>query len=200
MDRVKALALFLGPGAFRGAERDVWETAWRHLQRARTARRERRLEDARRDAAEAVRLCREAGGRRELIEALKGLGQIERDLGHCETALPLYEEAAALCREESDSLLLAHTVRHVGDIHRELGRSDLAEPCYREALALYRAHAAAPTLDLANAVRPMAILEDEAGRVEEARRLWAEARDLYAAADVREGVAETSRRLARLNG
>ncbi len=56
-----------------------------------------------------------------------------------------------------------------------------------------------PSLDLANAIRPLAILKDDAGEVEDAKRLWEEARDLYAAADVREGVAESVARLARLS-
>src|SRR5258705_82111 len=53
-------------------------------------------------------------------------------------------------------------------------------------------------LDLANAIRPLAILREDAGAVEEAKRLWTEARDLYAAVDVAPGVAECSSRLARL--
>jgi len=75
----------------------------------------------------------------------------------------------------------------------------LAEPCYYEALALYRSHKKPPPLDLANAIRPLAILKDDAGEVEDAKRLWEEARNLYAEADVREGVAESAARLARLS-
>jgi hypothetical protein len=86
----------------------------------------------------------------------------------------------------------------VGDIHRDAGAAGLAELCYDEALSIYRKHEQTEPLDLANAIRPLAILKDDAGAVEEAKRLWAEARDLYAAANVREGVAESSRRLARL--
>jgi hypothetical protein len=37
------------------------------------------------------------------------------------------------------------------------------------------------------------------GQPEEARRLWAEARDLYASVDVREGVKECADRLCGLN-
>jgi hypothetical protein len=44
----------------------------------------------------------------------------------------------------------------------------------------------------------MAILKGDAGQVEEATRLWAEARDLYAAVDVPAGVAEAEARLAQL--
>jgi hypothetical protein len=74
----------------------------------------------------------------------------------------------------------------------------LAEPCYHEALTIYRAHKETPPLDLANAIRGLALLKSNAGEVEEARALWAEARDLYAAVNVEAGVKESSRRLALL--
>jgi tetratricopeptide (TPR) repeat protein len=90
--------------------------------------------------AEAIALCRDAGMKRELVQALKALGQIERDLGRGDAARPLYDEAVAICREEGDTLTLAHTIRHLGDIHQDAGRMELAEPCYLEALALYRSH------------------------------------------------------------
>ena len=169
------------------------------MRRAARARREGRLVDAHRDYAAAVAICHQTGVPQELVQALKGLGQIERDLGHGDTARPLYEEAVAICRKSDDSLTLAHTLRHLGDIHQDAGRSEMAEPCYHEALALYRGHERTSPLDLANAIRPLAILTGDAGRVKEARALWEEARDLYAAANVRDGVAESSARLARLS-
>jgi hypothetical protein len=86
----------------------------------------------------------------------------------------------------------------VGDIHHESGRDDLAEPCYIEALSIYRRDDQTLPLDLANTIRPLALLKENAGEVEEAKRLWAEAGDLYAVANVAQGVAESSRRLARL--
>lgn len=162
------------------------------------ARSEARLDDAHRDYAAAVATCRRDGEPRELVQALKGLGQIERDLGHGDSARPLYEEAVAICRTLDDPLALAHTVRHLGDIHRDGGRAEQAEPCYHEALALYRGHEQTSSLDLANAIRPMAILTAEAGREEDARRLWEEAKHHYAAANVQEGVAESSDRIRRL--
>jgi tetratricopeptide (TPR) repeat protein len=176
------------------------DAAVRLMEQANRARRENRVADAHRDLTEAVDLCRRAGARPELVRALKGLGQIERDLGRGDAARPLYEEAAALCREEGQSLPLAHTVRHLGDIHRSAGRPELAEPCYREALALYRGDGRTAPLDLANAIRPLAILKEDAGEAEEACRLWEEAKGLYAAVDVPQAVAECSARLARLTG
>jgi tetratricopeptide (TPR) repeat protein len=153
------------------------------------------LLDARRKLVEAVVLCRHAGTPRVLGQALKALGKIERDLGKGDAALSLYEEAVAIYRTEDDDLAMAHALRHVGDIHQDAGRLEQAEPCYIEALAIYRNHGQTPPLDLANALRPFAILKDQKGEVTEALRLWEEARDLYAAAEVSEGVEECSSRL-----
>ena len=63
-----------------------------------------------------------------------------------------------------DPLLLAHTLRHLGDLHHDDGRDDLAEPLYDEALALYRA-SNAPPLDLANAIRSLAVINRHRGLV-----------------------------------
>jgi tetratricopeptide (TPR) repeat protein len=168
------------------------------MREAARARREDRLADAHRLYGEAVEAARRDGGPAALIQALKGLAQIERDLGRPEAALPLYEEALAIGRLEGDALTIAHTVRHVGDLHRKAGRPEAAERCYLEALEIYGGSTTVPALDLANAIRPLAILRDEAGDRAEARRLWEEAKTLYAASGVREGVEECSRRLARL--
>ena len=74
----------------------------------------------------------------------------------------------------------------------------LAEPCFLEALSIYRGHEHARPLDLANAIRSFAVLKDEVGAVEEAKRLWQEAHDLYVTGNVSAGVAESAARLALL--
>lgn len=162
------------------------------------ARRENRLADARQHLVEAANRCRDGDTRIDLAKALTRLGQIERDLGHNDLSLRNYEEATAIYRMGGDALRLAHTVRHLGDIHREAGYAELAEPCYREALAIYRNHEKTPPLDLANAIRGLAILRGEIGEAGEARKLWEEARDLYTAVKVKAGVDESSRRIALL--
>ncbi len=110
------------------------------------------------------------------------------------TAQRCYEESVALLRELEEPLLLAHTVRHLGDVYHEEGRSDLAENCYVEALSLYRKHEDRSPLDLANAVRSLAVLPWE-----QSRALWEEARDLYTAIGVEAGIKESSARLAALH-
>ena len=162
------------------------------------ARRENRLDDARQHLVEAVNREREADTGVGLAKALTRLGQIERDLGHKDVALRSYQEAAAIYRTADDVLRLAHTVRHVADIHRERGHTELAEPCYHEALSIYRGNEHTPPLDLANAIRGLAILKDEAGAAEASRLLWEEAKELYTAVNVKAGVDESCRRLALL--
>ncbi|HEX3577322.1 MAG TPA: ankyrin repeat domain-containing protein [Thermoanaerobaculia bacterium] len=149
-------------------------------------------DEARALFAEAAAKSRDTGARRELVDALKGVAQIERDLGRRGAAIPFYEEAVAVCRDISDPLLLAHTLRHLGDLHHDDVRDDLAEPLYDEALALYRESEASP-LDLANALRSLAIVKDTA-------ELWEEAFRLYVATNVQAGVVETALRLAKLAG
>lgn len=172
---------------------------WVPIARGYRARRAGRLSDAHRHFTRAVAAGRRSGSSSALVRALKGLGQIERDLGRGDAALPLYEEAVLICRGESDTLLLAHTIRHLGDIHQDAGRLGLAEPCYQEALTIYRTHGRTAPLDLANALRPLAIVQETLGQSKQAVDLWTEARDLYARLNVREGVAESTEHLARLS-
>jgi tetratricopeptide (TPR) repeat protein len=105
-----------------------------------------------------------------------------------------YEEAVALFRETDELLVLAHTIRHLGDVYLEQGRPDLAEPCYDEALGLYRSHADERSLDMANAVRSLAVL-----RWEQAKILWEEVRTLYTGLSIEAGVKESTARVAALS-
>ena len=148
---------------------------------------------------EAAAICRATGADRELVVALGKLGHVEQDAGRHQAALACYEEAVAAARSADDPLRLAHAVRHLGDVHRRARRLAEAEACYEEALSLYARRAAgAAALDYANALRPMAILQEERGQFEEARLLWARARDLYSAVGIEAGVAECADHLARL--
>lgn len=174
------------------------DTIERLVQQALQARRENRLDDAKRDLVEAVALCREAAAPGKLALALAGLGQAERDLHHNDAALRHYEEAAAVYRIEGDSLKVAHTVRHVADIQRHEGNRRLAEGGYDEALRIYRAQPETPPLDLANALRGWALLKESMGEIKQAREQWQEAGKLYAEVGVAAGVAESKRRMELL--
>jgi tetratricopeptide (TPR) repeat protein len=132
-----------------------------------------------------------------LALALTRLGYLERRSGIRDAARLHYGEAAAIYRREGDRLALAHTVRHLGDIHQEAGDIGLAEPCLQEALNIYRGDDGSPPLDLANAIRSMAVLKVATGDDRQAEQLWREARDLYSALKVEAGVAECDQRPAR---
>ena len=163
------------------------------------ARRERRMDDARRIFAEAVRrpaFRRTDPGWRGLIP---NSGASSGILGETGAALLHYKEAAGVYRRLDEPLRLAHTVRHIGDILREDGQLEPAWSCYREALEIYRAHPETSPLDLANAIRGYALLQEEIGETTEALALWREARELYAAVNVQAGVDEGDRRIERLS-
>ena len=164
------------------------------------ARREARLEDARRFFAEAVDLCRPSGTDNDslLASALTGLGQIERDLKNRSAALEHYREAVKLYRGGVDPLRFAHTIRHLGDVLREDGGIEEARACYQEALAIYRKHKETSPLDLANTLRGFALLREAADEAEEAKLLWQEARGLYQSVNVEAGVQESDRQIERL--
>ncbi len=140
------------------------DTARDLIDKARQARREDRPADARRDLIQATALAREAENPAVLADALMAWAQIERDLGKDGSALPLYEEAVSCRRRVGEPLGLAHALRHLGDLHRHSERLGLARVCYDEALNLYRTQPQAPALDLANALRPMALLDERVHR------------------------------------
>jgi tetratricopeptide (TPR) repeat protein len=179
------------------------------LWRAHQARLANRLVDAGRDLTAVVAICRREDNPADLAFALTRLGQIARDLGDLDAARAHYEEAANIHRSAGDAVSVAHTVRHVGDIHQDAGRPDLAAVCYEEALRLLRSARAVRRGDLANAIRSLAIHKEQAGETEPAKRLWTEARDLYASLDnplrrlfrrrPNPGVLESSEHLARLS-
>ena len=171
------------------------EDAHTLIQRGHAQRREDHADDAWQSFSEAVSAARRDGNDADLVHALKGLGQIERDLGRGERALPLYEEAVELCLAKEDLPGLAHTLRHLGDIHQDAGSYSAALEPYEQALALYRRLPDTPALEMANALRPYALLRERLGEAGAAAAMWREARALYATAGVAEGVEECDRHL-----
>ena len=167
------------------------------IDQARTARREARLDDAWEKYQEIVAFCRGNGKKETLIVGLKGLAQIERDRGNTRAALPYYSEAVSLARDLGDELVLAHSIKHLADVCREAGDLAAAEAHYQDALAIYRTDSRTRPLELANAVRPMALLMEKLSRIDDARHLWEEAERLYTAAAVGEGIEECRQAINR---
>jgi len=116
-----------------------------------------------------------------------------------EDARRLYAEAAQLYRSDKNPLACAHTIRHVADMFLNESRYAEAEPLYEEALELYRSSLNTKLLDLANTVRPFALLHEKIGNPEAARQLWQEARNLYASLRIEPGVKECDAHIAKLH-
>jgi len=132
------------------------------------------------------------------VAALTAQGQAERDHGRLAQAARRYADALALSRSQNVPLRTAHIARHLGDIYRESGLAQQAEPLLAEAISLYRQNFDTKVLDLANAIRPLALLKTAQGDANSARQLWQEAQILYSAVNVEAGVSECSEHLAKL--
>lgn len=118
-----------------------------------------------------------------------------RDRGALADASAHYEAALAVSRSCADPLHVAHIARHLGDVYRERGLQDPAERLLEESIAAYRGSLGTRVLDLANALRPLALLYG-ARHDSRSAALWREARTLYAAIQVSAGVAECDQHLA----
>ena len=131
------------------------------------------------------------------IEAIDH-GRQAHNEGNLPVAREFYIEAARLYREQNESLAYAHTIRHIADIHRKEGSFSEAKPLYEEALELYRSNLDTKLLDLANTVRPYAMLLEVQGDLDSATKLWREASHLYGSLRIDEGVSECDTHLSRL--
>lgn len=163
------------------------------------AREARRAGRYRKALAEYVRAADTARAKRlttELIVALCGVGQTERDLGRLKAACSRYREAVSLSRSADDARRLAHALRHLADIERERGRVANAVAPASEAVGIYRSCPDASTLELANALRVWALALDARDQSEQAASIWREAMALYDAEGIDAGVKECEARLS----
>jgi tetratricopeptide (TPR) repeat protein len=151
------------------------------------------------EARQRVARLREANDPEGLARALRTLGELERRLPDLAASLEHYQEAVELMRHGNDHFRLAHTIRHLGDVLHDAGRGAEASSCYEEAIAIYRGYEGAPPLDVANALRSLAVLRQEQSDTHEALLLWRDVHRRYEALGIAEGVAESSRRIARLS-
>jgi tetratricopeptide (TPR) repeat protein len=109
-----------------------------------------------------------------------------------------YAEAAAIYLGQNDALAYAHTIRHIADMYLDESNFAEARPLYEKSLEIYRGNLQTKLLDLANAVRPFALLHERSGDLAGARALWQEARNLYDSLRLEEGVRECDAHLAHL--
>lgn len=183
------------------------QLAARRLESGETARREKRLHEARVDFAAAAGWYSAHGPIAMQIHALTRQAQIERDLRNYDAATDFQQRALQLQREIGPDGL-PHVMRHLADILDDSGRYDEASRYYAEMESLYRGNSATPPLEMANAVRSLAVHAEHRGDKERAHQLWTEARDRYSKLDQlflkltgerrNPGVEEAERRLASL--
>src|SRR6202035_1837163 len=84
----------------------------------------------------------------------------------------LYAQAADALKSEDNPLGYAHTIRHIADMCLQESRTSEAKPLYEEALELYRSNLNTKLLDLANTVRPYALLHEKLDSRKTANELW----------------------------
>jgi tetratricopeptide (TPR) repeat protein len=125
-------------------------------------------------------------------------GRKARTRGDLAAARGCYAAAAEIYREQNELLAYAHTIRHVADIYQDESNLDDAKPLYEESIELYRSSLSTKILDLANALRPYALLNEAQGNLECASKFWDEARQLYSALRVESGVSECGEHLRKL--
>lgn len=126
------------------------------------------------------------------------LGHMERDQQALHKALLMYNKALGEFRKISDDLKVTHTVRHIADLQQALGQNHIAEENYQMVLTNYRKNEATTNLDLANALRGFALLQEDLGNKSEAKDAWTEARSMYLSANIQAGVAECDGHLVKL--
>lgn len=130
--------------------------------------------------------------------ALLSQGRQARQEKRLAEARANYASAAQIFRGRDDRLAYAHTIRHIADMHLEEANYTEAKPLYEEALELYRSSLDTRLLDLANAVRPYALLHERSGSREMAEQLWQEARNLYGSLRLEAGIRECEAHLTEL--
>ena len=125
-------------------------------------------------------------------------GRRERALGNLEAARSFYCEAAQAYFRENNQLAYAHTIRHIADMYLDESNYGAAPPLYEEALEIYRGDLGTKVLDLANTIRPYALLNEATDNPALARELWREAGNLYASLRLAAGIEECNAHLEHL--
>ena len=142
-------------------------------------------------AETAVDTARNGGDKRNLADALRALGNIQRRPPWLRDDVDrTYAEAAEIYRELGRPLDEAWVTRHIGINHEYAERLIEAETAYEKALDLYRTHSKIDDLDYANAVRYVAVIKDRLGKRDEADQLWTETVERYEKVGIVEGIAE----------
>ena len=155
-------------------------------------------EEAAREALGLARARTDQAGRDAHVMALSLMAQVDQDAGRLDVATQRYAQAVELCRRRPVSSRLPHVLRHLGMLQFRARNLLAAISCCEEAVEIRRGETDTPPLEMANTLRPLALIREAEGRSAEAAALWKEAAGLYAAAGVESGVRESRSRLAAL--
>lgn len=120
-----------------------------------------------------------------------------RRQGRLSDATALYEEAAESFQAEEQPARWAHALRHAAEFALRAGDCTTGLREAQVVVHYYRSSQPTP-LEMANALRVLAMAEMAAGERDSAVAHWSEARDLYTDAGVVDGVNEAERRVAAL--
>lgn len=167
------------------------------IEQGRKARHERRLEVARSSFREALEQCGCDDDPRLVAELHAELAYVERALHDEQAAEADYRRAAEMFRALRDPFRTAHNMRHLADVLRETGRPLQAAPFYSESIEFFRKSGEYP-LQLANALRGLALMQGDLGDFAGSIQSWTEAKELYQMVNVDAGVAESQKRIDEL--
>jgi predicted ATPase/class 3 adenylate cyclase len=99
-----------------------------------------RWEEGKRTAEEALGLCREAGDRAGIADALNLLGLLYQDSGDRERSQDYFREALALAQEDTPQSSMANILHNLGHTAQAGGDLEEADRYYRESLEVSRTH------------------------------------------------------------
>ena len=145
---------------------------------------------------EARTLFKAVEDRHGEAQVLRGLGDLERELGRNDQARAAYTEARRLFKEAEDPQGTAQVLLVLGALDYTMGRDDQGRAAYTEARTLFKAmenrHGEAQVL------LGLGDLERELGRNDQARAAYTEARRLFKEVESRNGEAYVLWGLGRL--
>lgn len=124
--------------------------------------------------------------------------QFEADHGNLAEAIGYCRQSVANYARSGRPEKVAHSTRHLADLQRALGLGEEAVQTYRAAIAIYRALPDSNLGNLANALRGFGLALEVMGEKEEAKNVWQETRDLYAACGLQAGVDEALQHMGHL--
>lgn len=124
--------------------------------------------------------------------------QFESDHDNPSRALKLLQRSLSFYKKTGSSIKIAHSTRHIADLERRIGDVEDSESNYRTSIDIYKSNKSTSKVDLANAIRGYALVLEKRGKIQEAIEAWKEARELYRACKLEEGVDEANLKLDSL--